>query len=101
MPRDPGRNRKARHHFRVEPLEARPLMALAGALDPSFGTDGIAHDNVPSGFYLAGTGPLLVQADGKIIETGSAYSTTGPPDTTASTSVIAIRLNPDGQLDPT
>ena len=66
-----------------------PASAQPGALDPTFGSDGIALGETPSlGRDLA------LDSNGRIVFVG-ARSTSGPPD-----DGLLGRLLPDGTLDP-
>jgi uncharacterized delta-60 repeat protein len=69
-----------------------------GALDPSFGTNGIVTLPPPSNFSLGISFPLGlgVQSNGKVVVTFYAFNNTG----TASEALL-LRLNANGQFDPT
>src|SRR4051812_41103178 len=77
--------------LRLEPLEAREVPALIGALDPSFGTAGKVSVD------LGGTDALTdvaIQADGKIVAVGS--TTVG-----GTSDFLIVRFNSDGTQDMT
>jgi uncharacterized delta-60 repeat protein len=63
--------------------------ARGGALDQSFGTDGLVVDN-----SLEGAGALLLQPDGKIFVAGWCCGTKEEPR-----ELRAVRYNPDGSAD--
>src|SRR5438128_287792 len=84
----------------VEHLEDRTT-PVAGFLDPSFGTNGIAI----TGFPVQGTfdveaeaHAMAVQPDGKIVIAGSTPNLTVASGTD-DLDMFAARLNPDGSLD--
>jgi uncharacterized delta-60 repeat protein len=89
----------------LETLEDRTLLS-AGALDPTFGLNGQVITTFQSPAVsgqsppVSGTGnegSVAVQADGKIIEAGSAIiGGTGP-----GFQFFAVRYDPDGSLDTT
>ncbi|WP_157368864.1 tandem-95 repeat protein [Zavarzinella formosa] len=84
--------------LRMEELCAR--INPAGALDPSFGDNGIVLDS-ESGFYAGAADTVLIQPDGKIVAAGTGsdgvnsfpavfrFNSDGTPDTTFSHDGIA------------
>ncbi len=76
----------------IESSEPR-LLLTAGALDPSFGTDGIATVNFGGDDYIHGHNSLAVQPDGRIVMSGSTSST-------GSGDFALARFLPAGTLDP-
>jgi len=73
--------------LRLEPLEPRAVPAVVGALDPSFGTAGVAT----ASFGGTDTGSAVaVQPDGKIVVVGS---------TSVNNDFAVARFNPDGTPD--
>jgi uncharacterized delta-60 repeat protein len=68
----------------------------AGALDPTFGSGGIAYEDF--GLFSEGT-DLQVLPDGKILAAGTAGNPSGPPAQTA-TNFVTVRLDADGNHDP-
>ena len=87
------RLRESRSHPVLERLEDRTLLS-AGALDPTFGSGGIAvtsfigNDSQPEAVAL--------QADGKIVVVGWSPSTASGD----GRSFALARFNADGSLDP-
>ena len=64
----------------------------SGALDASFGGDGMARVSCPPGFGFVGeAGKVLLQPDGRLVLIG--YCTPGPV-------FWLVRLNTDGSFDP-
>ena len=63
-----------------------------GSLDPAWATGGIATE--PIGDHAEYASSLAVQADGKVLVTGST-------DTAAGRDLFTLRFNTDGTLDPT
>lgn len=72
-------------------LTARSALAQSGALDPTFGTSGIAVIPVGTGDDF-GKG-MAIQADDRIVIAGYSTTTNAPDD------MSFIRLNTDGTLD--
>jgi uncharacterized delta-60 repeat protein len=68
-------------------------LTATGALDPSFGTGGIAQLTLPAALSPI---RLLRAADGKLLLVGSAASTTP----FAPGLISVVRLSADGRLDP-
>ena len=93
-------------HLQLEPLHAR-ITPVAGALDTTFGANGIVTQQIP-GYYRTGGESVLVQPDGKIIVAGLAndfsnnqpavfrYNADGTPDTQFSGDGFAILDIPGG-----
>ena len=75
--------------LRLEDLEAREVPAAVGALDPSFGTAGIARTTFGG---VDAAAAVAVQADGKIVVAGS---------TSVGGDFAVARYNPDGSPDAT
>jgi uncharacterized delta-60 repeat protein len=83
--------------FRCEALEPRQLLA-AGALDPSFGTDGRARvDFGPD--MIAESDAATVQPDGKTVIVGQGLKLDG--NTAVAVGFAVARLNIDGTPDMT
>ena len=85
----------------VQRLEGRSLLSgggpgplMAGALDPSFGIDGLVTTALLGGTHDSGSAVAIQrQTDGKIVVAGTANLANG-------NSVFAVaRYNPDGSLD--
>jgi uncharacterized delta-60 repeat protein len=93
-PRRPTRNRP-----RFEGLEARSLLSLAGAIDPSFGTSGqisirVLPTNLPSISIVSGNRLSAVEANGTIVLVSDYYEVDN------STYYDTIEeLNADGSAD--
>jgi uncharacterized delta-60 repeat protein len=66
-----------------------------GTLDPGFGNGGIVTVSVNGGAGMDSGAGLALQSDGKIVIAGDAEATAYGP-----LSFAAVRLNPDGSLDP-
>src|SRR5262245_37966781 len=75
----------------VQPLEERTV-PVAGALDPSFDTDGIAALHTSQLSHDRGN-DVLIQPDGKIVMAGNAEAFASNPWP------LLARLNTDGSLD--
>ena len=86
------KNDHARKSLNLELLEARILLS-AGKLDLTFGIDGLVTTDF--GSTSDGAGSVAIQADGKILVTG----TTVPPG--AGADFALARYNSDGSLDTT
>jgi len=67
------------------------LFAQDGTLDPSFGTDGQFTFQFGGDYYAY---DVAVQNDGKIVVVGRVAFSSGED-------VFVMRLNPNGELDPT
>ncbi len=70
-----------------------------GSPDPSFGTGGVFQYR-PPGVRLSEFTTAAVQADGKVIEVGTAFGDLNNNGEATST-IVAIRVDADGTLDPT
>jgi uncharacterized delta-60 repeat protein len=98
-----------RARLNVEPLETR-ITPVAGALDPSFSTDGIVTQDL-TGYYQTGAQDVVVQADGKVVVAGTAklletsypavfrYNTDGSLDTTFGLNGVGVLTVPGGTGD--
>jgi uncharacterized delta-60 repeat protein len=62
--------------------------ASNGALDPSFGSDGLVRTSLRHGSYVVYA--IALQSDGRIVVAGEAADT-----------ILLARYEPDGSLDPT
>src|SRR5579862_8973449 len=94
----PGRRVPISCKPRLEALEDRCLLS-AGALDPTFGNGAGYVITAPTNSGSAPPGgEILLQPDGKIIETGNAYVADKHDKVTAS-DFVAVRYNTDGSLD--
>src|SRR5689334_7651431 len=94
----PRTQRSQRGNFRrvhsqpsLEVLEDRQLLA-AGALDPSFGTNGIVIRD--HGTVADGAQAVAIQADGKFVIAGNGSGASGEDRVT-----ILTRYNANGSLD--
>ena len=74
----------------------------AGALDTSFGDDGIATVNVQEAGTAETVRGIVLQADGKIILAGTAEGIEREEEIPAATNIniVVVRLNADGTVDP-
>lgn len=68
-----------------------------GTLDQAFGQSGFVPINIPGNFTYGSS--VALQADGKILTGGSAWTMPGDPNPFRASTLI--RLNPDGTLDTT
>jgi uncharacterized delta-60 repeat protein len=82
---------------KLEVLEDRWLLS-AGALDPTFGNGAGYVTTAPPNPSSVRGGEVLVQPDGKIIETGYGFASGKNGRITAS-DFVAVRFNTDGSLD--
>jgi uncharacterized delta-60 repeat protein len=73
---------------------ATPAHAKAGDLDPSFGTGGKVTTDIGGSAGPDQANALAVQADGKLVAAGSAFT-----GTTFDYNFALVRYNPDGSLD--
>ena len=77
-------------------------LTSAGQLDPSFGTSGTTLISDPTGRYTSvSAGAVTVQSDGRVVIAGTG--TTAPIGSHGTLSQLhadAVRLLPDGRLDP-
>src|SRR5262249_23718599 len=80
-----------RSQLMLRPLEERTV-PVAGALDPSFGVDGIAAFHTSQFSHDLGN-DVLIQPDGKIVVAGNAEAFASNPWP------LLARLNTDGSLD--
>jgi uncharacterized delta-60 repeat protein len=83
-----------RVRLHVESLEDRTLLS-GGALDPTFGSGGIATFSSPVPVQLSGFSRIAVQEDGKII----VAQATNPMPYIPYYHIVVSRLNADGSLD--
>jgi hypothetical protein len=90
------RFKKLSKRYPIEPLERRTFLA-AGALDPTFGTNGIVSLSATSQLSAA-TDATAVQADGKILVAGQACTSAGASSLSAGD---LARFNADGTPDTT
>ncbi len=95
-----GRAVRSRRRLRVEALEPRALLAVAGTLDPSFGTMGLASTAAiePGGEPVAqvtGNTATAVQADGEVL-VGTFLANTANDTTT----LVVERFTAAGSIDP-
>jgi uncharacterized delta-60 repeat protein len=70
-------------------------MTSAGSLDPSYGTGGIVTVGIHGSAGVGSGAGLALQSDGKIVMGGEGRNGTGGP-----ISFAAVRLLPNGSLDP-
>ncbi len=73
-------------------------LTAAGSLDTSFGTDGVAHLDVP-GSLNARVNSLLVLSDGKILAAGQAGAPPPGKNYASYPEIFVARLDSDGALD--
>ena len=85
----PSRCRPSAFRPRLEALEDRCLLT-AGALDPTFGSGGIATTSTYNGAPL---GNVAIQADGKVLATSTPSNSRGIEEAGVT------RFNADGSLD--
>jgi uncharacterized delta-60 repeat protein len=85
------------HRPRLEELEGRCLLS-AGMLDPTFGNGAGYVITAPTNPSSVQGGEILLQPDGKIIETGYGFAGGKNGKITAS-DFVAVRYNTDGSLD--
>ena len=92
-----------RTRLTAEPLDERVVPALAGDLDPTFGSGGRVVTQIPVSAFTSNEAPLLgpktaalaaAQPDGKVVVAFTIVGDRGNKD------FAAIRLNPDGSQDP-
>jgi uncharacterized delta-60 repeat protein len=81
--------------LRLDVLEDRTLLA-AGALDTTFGTNGLATTHFP-GSTGSSAAALAEQSDGKLVVVGTVATGGNNP----TSSLALVRYNPDGTLDTT
>jgi len=93
------------HHVVYEGDDTRANLAMACyssdyTLDTTFGEMGTGHliiENEPGEVYLADSGKVTQQADGKLLVCTTYY----PPDNGSSTTGVIYRLHANGTLDKT
>lgn len=77
----------------IEGLEDRRLLAVPGALDPTFATQGLFNGELPGNRSAAASAVALQQKDGKIVVAGTTED--------ANHDVVVARFNTNGSLDTT
>ncbi len=83
--------------LRLEALEDRCLLS-GGALDPTFGNGAGYVTTAPTNPGSVRGGEVLLQPDGKIIETGYGFAS-GKNGKISASDFVAVRFNTDGSLD--